>query len=105
MKMNQMILTARFPIRYLMKFLYFFSQGHEGKFSVYVHASKDKPVHFSRYFVNREIRSDKVSNFVPNLNLSIIVYSRGSMIPGLKFITATVMRVNSNMICCQLNCI
>ncbi|XP_052181585.1 glycosyltransferase BC10-like isoform X3 [Diospyros lotus] len=34
--------------------------GHEGKFSVYVHASKDKPVHFSRYFINREIRSDKV---------------------------------------------
>ncbi|PSR85261.1 Mediator of RNA polymerase II transcription subunit like, partial [Actinidia chinensis var. chinensis] len=37
-----------------------FFHGHEGKFSVYVHASKDKPVHFSRYFVNREIRSDKV---------------------------------------------
>lgn len=35
-------------------------QGHEGRFSVYVHASKDKPVHFSRYFINREIRSDKV---------------------------------------------
>ncbi|XP_057485955.1 glycosyltransferase BC10-like isoform X2 [Actinidia eriantha] len=37
-----------------------FFHGHEGRFSVYVHASKDKPVHFSRYFVNREIRSDKV---------------------------------------------
>ncbi|KAK4414865.1 Glycosyltransferase BC10 [Sesamum alatum] len=37
-----------------------FFQGHEGRFSVYVHASKDKPVHFSRYFVNREIRSDTV---------------------------------------------
>ncbi|XP_022857201.1 uncharacterized protein LOC111378254 isoform X2 [Olea europaea var. sylvestris] len=37
-----------------------FFQGHEGKFSVYVHASKDKPVHFSRYFFNREIRSGKV---------------------------------------------
>ncbi|XP_057466898.1 glycosyltransferase BC10-like [Actinidia eriantha] len=37
-----------------------FLHGHEGRFSVYVHASKDKPVHFSRYFVNREIRSDKV---------------------------------------------
>ncbi|GER36665.1 Core-2/I-branching beta-1,6-N-acetylglucosaminyltransferase family protein, partial [Striga asiatica] len=34
--------------------------GHEGKFSVYVHASKDKPVHFSRYFFDREIRSDEV---------------------------------------------
>ncbi|CAA2969152.1 uncharacterized protein LOC111403828 [Olea europaea subsp. europaea] len=38
-----------------------FFQGHEGKFSVYVHASKDKPVHFSRYFFNREIRSEKVA--------------------------------------------
>lgn len=38
----------------------FIFQGNEGRFSVYVHASKDTPVHFSRYFVNREIRSDKV---------------------------------------------
>ncbi|EPS59046.1 hypothetical protein M569_15763, partial [Genlisea aurea] len=37
-----------------------FFQGHEGRFSVYVHASRDKPVHFSRYFINREIRSNKV---------------------------------------------
>ncbi|XP_042031693.1 glycosyltransferase BC10-like [Salvia splendens] len=37
-----------------------FFQGHEGRFSVYVHASKDKPVHFSRYFINREIRSSSV---------------------------------------------
>lgn len=36
------------------------SQGHEGKFSVYIHASKETPVHYSRYFVNREIRSDEV---------------------------------------------
>ncbi|KAK8490399.1 hypothetical protein V6N11_083544 [Hibiscus sabdariffa] len=34
--------------------------GHEGKFSVYVHASKEKPVHASRYFLNREIHSDEV---------------------------------------------
>ncbi|XP_075512916.1 glycosyltransferase BC10-like isoform X1 [Primulina tabacum] len=37
-----------------------FFQGNERRFSIYVHASKDKPVHFSRYFINREIRSDKV---------------------------------------------
>ncbi|EPS62625.1 hypothetical protein M569_12166, partial [Genlisea aurea] len=37
-----------------------FFQGHEGRFSIYVHASKDKPLHFSRYFINREIRSNKV---------------------------------------------
>ncbi|CAJ1941791.1 unnamed protein product [Sphenostylis stenocarpa] len=36
------------------------SEGHEGKFSVYVHASKTKPVHVSRYFVNRDVRSDQV---------------------------------------------
>ncbi|KAA8535775.1 hypothetical protein F0562_030791 [Nyssa sinensis] len=34
--------------------------GHEGKFSVYVHASKQKPVHLSRFFINREIHSEKV---------------------------------------------
>ncbi|CAH9087600.1 unnamed protein product [Cuscuta europaea] len=38
-----------------------FFQGHEGKFTVYVHASKERPLHFSRYFVDREIRSAKVS--------------------------------------------
>ncbi|CAN7025787.1 unnamed protein product [Brassica oleracea var. botrytis] len=37
-----------------------FFEGHEGKFSVYIHASKDTPVHTSRYFLNREIRSDEV---------------------------------------------
>ena len=38
-------------------------QGHEGKFSVYVHASQEKPMHESRYFINRDIRSDKVGNY------------------------------------------
>ncbi|XAR63735.1 hypothetical protein NMG60_11023778 [Bertholletia excelsa] len=38
-----------------------FFHGHEGRFSVYVHASKDKPFHASHYFVNRDIRSDKVA--------------------------------------------
>ncbi|KAM0036675.1 putative glycosyl transferase, family 14 [Helianthus debilis subsp. tardiflorus] len=37
-----------------------FFQGHEGKFSIHIHASKAKPVHYSRYFQNREIHSDKV---------------------------------------------
>ncbi|KAG4167658.1 hypothetical protein ERO13_A13G209100v2 [Gossypium hirsutum] len=37
-----------------------FFRGHEGKFSVYVHASKGKPVHVSHYFLNRDIRSDEV---------------------------------------------
>ncbi|GAB2224920.1 hypothetical protein Droror1_Dr00005700 [Drosera rotundifolia] len=37
-----------------------FFQGHEGKFSVYVHASQEKTVYESQYFVDRDIRSDKV---------------------------------------------
>lgn len=46
------------------KFAHFSCQGHEGKFSVYIHASKEKPVHDSHYFLNREIRSDEVCIFV-----------------------------------------
>ncbi|XP_057959862.1 glycosyltransferase BC10 [Malania oleifera] len=37
-----------------------FLRGHEGRFSIYIHASSEKPVHVSRYFRDREIRSDKV---------------------------------------------
>ncbi|XP_022996487.1 uncharacterized protein LOC111491719 [Cucurbita maxima] len=37
-----------------------FFHGHEGKFSVYVHASKEKPVHVSRYFAGRETHSNEV---------------------------------------------
>ncbi|KAG6769405.1 hypothetical protein POTOM_025036 [Populus tomentosa] len=37
-----------------------FFSGHEDRFSVYVHASKEKPVHVSRYFVDRDVRSDQV---------------------------------------------
>ncbi|XP_010548536.1 PREDICTED: uncharacterized protein LOC104819929 [Tarenaya hassleriana] len=38
-----------------------FFRGHENKFSIYVHASKAKPVHTSSYFVGRDIHSDKVA--------------------------------------------
>ncbi|KAL9227199.1 hypothetical protein vseg_002921 [Gypsophila vaccaria] len=38
-----------------------FFQGHEGRFSIYIHASREKPVHLSHYFIGREIRSDKVA--------------------------------------------
>ncbi|RZC86065.1 hypothetical protein C5167_026733 [Papaver somniferum] len=37
-----------------------FFDGHEGRFSVYVHASRERPVHLSRYFANRDIHSEKV---------------------------------------------
>ncbi|KAH7674675.1 Glycosyl transferase family 14 protein [Dioscorea alata] len=38
-----------------------FFQGHEGRFSIYVHASREKPVHVSPLFIGREIRSEKVA--------------------------------------------
>ncbi|KAG7020925.1 hypothetical protein SDJN02_17613, partial [Cucurbita argyrosperma subsp. argyrosperma] len=37
-----------------------FFKGHEEKFSIYIHASKEKPVHVSRYFAGRETHSDEV---------------------------------------------
>ncbi|KAL8138219.1 hypothetical protein V2J09_004220 [Rumex salicifolius] len=37
-----------------------FFRGHDGKFTVYVHASQEKPAHQSRHFINSDIRSDKV---------------------------------------------
>ncbi|XP_059645238.1 glycosyltransferase BC10 [Cornus florida] len=37
-----------------------FFQGHEDRFTIYVHASREKPVHLSRYFAGREIRSEQV---------------------------------------------
>ncbi|XP_057434593.1 glycosyltransferase BC10-like isoform X2 [Lotus japonicus] len=43
------------------KLWHVFFQGHEGRFSIYVHASKEKPVHASQYFVGREIHSEPVS--------------------------------------------
>lgn len=44
-------------------------QGHEGKFSIYVHASKEKPVHVSHYFVGRDIHSEPVWGLAHYLNL------------------------------------
>ncbi|CBI20781.3 hypothetical protein VitviT2T_004563 [Vitis vinifera] len=37
-----------------------FFHGHEDRFTVYVHASSEKPAHVSRYFIGRDIRSEKV---------------------------------------------
>ena len=36
-------------------------KGHEGKFSIYIHPSKERPVHVSRHFSDREIHSDEVT--------------------------------------------
>lgn len=42
-------------------------QGHENKYSIYVHASKKSPVHTSSYFVGRDIHSHKVIEFLLHL--------------------------------------
>jgi hypothetical protein len=42
----------------------FFEQGHEGRYSIYVHASREKPVHTSSLFAGRDIHSDVVMIFV-----------------------------------------
>ncbi|XP_073010655.1 glycosyltransferase BC10-like [Typha latifolia] len=38
-----------------------FFLGHEGRFTIYVHASKEKSVHISSLFIGRNIRSEKVA--------------------------------------------
>lgn len=37
-----------------------FFQGHDGRFTVYVHASREQPNHVSPHFIGRNIRSEKV---------------------------------------------
>ncbi|CAH8391781.1 unnamed protein product [Eruca vesicaria subsp. sativa] len=38
-----------------------FFKGHEGKFSIYIHTSKEGTVHISRHFYDREIHSDEAT--------------------------------------------
>ncbi|CAF2030148.1 unnamed protein product [Brassica oleracea] len=61
-----------------------FFQGHEGKFSVYIHASKERPVHHSHYFLDREIRSDEV------------VWGRISMVDAERRLLANALRDPAN---------
>lgn len=37
-----------------------FFEGHEGRYTIYVHASREKPEHASPLFIDRDIRSEKV---------------------------------------------
>ncbi|GMG99316.1 hypothetical protein Nepgr_001156 [Nepenthes gracilis] len=61
-----------------------FFQGHEDRFSVYVHASGEKPVHVSRYFVGRDIRSYKV------------IWGRISMVDAERRLLANALRDPDN---------
>ncbi|CAF2107184.1 unnamed protein product [Brassica napus] len=38
-----------------------FFKGHEGKFSIYIHTFKERPIHISPHFYDREIHSDEVT--------------------------------------------
>ncbi|RID50859.1 hypothetical protein BRARA_H01561 [Brassica rapa] len=38
-----------------------FFKGHEGKFSIYIYTFKERPVHISPHFYDREIHSDEVT--------------------------------------------
>ncbi|KAG2568606.1 glycosyltransferase BC10-like isoform X2 [Panicum virgatum] len=38
-----------------------FFEGHDGKYTIYVHASREKPEHVSPIFIGREIHSEKVT--------------------------------------------
>ena len=39
-------------------------KGHEGKFSIYIHTFKERPIHISPHFYDREIHSDENQHFV-----------------------------------------
>ncbi|KAG2256389.1 hypothetical protein Bca52824_075683 [Brassica carinata] len=41
-----------------------FFKGHEGKFSIYIHTFKERPIHISPHFYDREIHSDENQHFV-----------------------------------------
>ncbi|KAL0922169.1 hypothetical protein M5K25_006135 [Dendrobium thyrsiflorum] len=38
-----------------------FFLGNDGRFSIYIHSSREKPIHVSPLFIGRDIRSEKVS--------------------------------------------
>ncbi|XP_072962052.1 glycosyltransferase BC10-like [Typha angustifolia] len=61
-----------------------FFLGHEGRFSIYVHASREKPVHVSPIFFGRDIRSDKV------------VWGKISMIDAEKRLLANALQDTDN---------
>ncbi|XP_047081019.1 glycosyltransferase BC10-like [Lolium rigidum] len=57
-----------------------FLQDQEGRYSIYIHASREKPVHNSSLFLNREIRSEKV------------VWGRVSMVDAEKRLLANALQ-------------
>lgn len=55
--------------------LLLFPQGHEGRYTIYVHASREKPEHASPLFIDRDIRSEKVLyNFTALMKINSLHY-------------------------------
>lgn len=54
--------------------LNFCVQGHEDRYSIYIHASRERPVHSSSLFVGREIHSEKVLMFTPTLCTCLFLF-------------------------------
>ncbi|XP_020109883.1 uncharacterized protein LOC109725194 [Ananas comosus] len=61
-----------------------FFQGHQGRYSIYIHASREKPVHVSPLFSDREIRSEKV------------VWGKVSMVDAEKRLLANALQDSDN---------
>ena len=58
--LHEVMLSIVYIIHVNLKQNNFDTQGHEGRYSIYVHASRQKPVHTSSLFVGRDIHSDAV---------------------------------------------
>lgn len=61
-------------VRQILKFDLSFvnMQGHEDRYSIYVHASRENPVHVSPIFMGRDIRSAKVCNLRTSYNFQFL---------------------------------
>lgn len=68
--MHLFLLSANSPCLLLL-----FPQGHEGRYTIYVHASREKPEHASPLFIDRDIRSEKVLyNFTALMKINSLHY-------------------------------
>ncbi|KAI4379666.1 hypothetical protein MLD38_005935 [Melastoma candidum] len=61
-----------------------FFRGHEGRFSVYIHTSSEKPAHVSSYFMDREVRS------------TMVVWGQISMVDAEKRLLAAALKDSEN---------
>ncbi|MQL73309.1 hypothetical protein Taro_005651 [Colocasia esculenta] len=94
-----------------------FFLGHEDRFSIYVHASREKPVHVSPLFMNKDIHSEKVvwgkismvdaekrllANALQDTNNQHFVLLSDSCVPlhSFDFVYSYLMETNNSFIDC-----